>query len=311
MRWVRPAFLFVAMVGGISLRAQTATPPPPQSARQALLEMLFGKGENDFQKHLPEDARKTLIHKGETPETSTILRISTISRQVMSEGKHVETFETGSVFLSAEMNEHEKVEVDVDRDNLMGEADEIELSVHYYKDAQPQSLPVVPDLIFTLKQEKEIWRLTEITAAAHIPLTDPDYLKGLRKQQDEETESQVKNRMMMIASAEAGYIGKHPDLGYSCSISTLFSRDPNNPADSVADPGQGNEEWYGYRVTLGGCEGSPPSKYRMTAVPIDSEEGLKTFCRDESGTTKFLATGKTSNCFSRGKPVSEDNGGTD
>src|SRR5882724_1354458 len=106
MRWIRPAFLFMAMAGSISLRAQTATPPPPQSARQALLEMLFGKGENDFKKHLPEDARQTLIRKGETPETSTILRISTIGRQVMSEGKHVETFETGSVFLSAEMNEH-------------------------------------------------------------------------------------------------------------------------------------------------------------------------------------------------------------
>lgn len=310
MRWIRPACLIMTIVGGISLCAQTTT-PPPQSARQALLEMLFGKGENDFQKHLPDDARQALIHKGETPETSTILRISTMGRQVMSEGKHVETFETGSVFLSAEMNEHEKVEVDVDRDNLMGDADEIELSVHYYKDAQPQSLPVVPDLIFTLKQEKEIWRLTEITAAAHIPLTDPDYLKGLRRQQDEETESQAKNRIMMIATAETGYVGKHPDLGYSCSMSTLFSRDPNNPADGVADPGQGNDEWYGYRFALGSCAGSPPSKYRITAVPIDSDVGLKTFCSDESGNVKFMEGGKASNCFSRGKPTSDDNRGSD
>src|ERR1043166_3814753 len=89
MSWVRPAFLFVAMVGGISLCAQTVTPPPPQSARQALLEMLFGKGENDFQKHLPEDARKTLIRTGETPETSTILRVSTFG-QMFSQGKKVE-----------------------------------------------------------------------------------------------------------------------------------------------------------------------------------------------------------------------------
>jgi hypothetical protein len=58
MRWIRPALLFV-VVGGISLDAQTVSPPPPQSARQALLEMLFGKGENDFQKHLPEDASDT------------------------------------------------------------------------------------------------------------------------------------------------------------------------------------------------------------------------------------------------------------
>jgi hypothetical protein len=308
MRWIRPALLFV-LVGGISLHAQTVTPPPPQSARQALLEMLFGKGENDFQKHLPEDARQTLIRKGETPDTSTILRISTIGRQMMAQGEHVETFDTGSIFLTGMMNEHEKVEFDVERDNLMGEADEIELSVHYYKDAQPQTLPIVPDLIFTLKQEKEIWRLTEITAAAHIPLTDPDYLKGLRKQQDEEIESQARNRIMAIASGEASYVGKHPDLGYSCSLPTLSP----NPGESgvVFDPGQGGDEWYGYRFTLSACEGTPPSKYRIIAVPMDSDAGLKTFCSDESGSVKFLAGGKTSNCFTRGKPISDDNRGSD
>jgi len=307
MRWVRPTFLFGALVGGISLCAQTVTPPLPQSARQALLEMLFGKGENDFQKHLPEDTRKVLIHKGETPETSMILKISSIGRQVTAQGEHVETFETGSVLVSAVMNEHEKLEVNVDRDNLMGEADEIELSVHYYKDGQLQALPVVPDLTFTLKQEKEIWRLTEITAAAHIPLTDPDYLKGLRRQQDDETESQARNRIATIAGAESGYIAKHPEAGYSCSLSTLFAQDPNaNPAEFVYDPGQGNEEWYGYRLTLNGCEGTPPSKYRVMAVPTDSDAGLKTFCSDESGKVKFVAGGKASSCFSRGKPIGEN-----
>jgi hypothetical protein len=295
------------MVSSGALWAQTATPPPPQSARQALLEMLFGKGENDFQKHLPEDARQTLIRKGETPETSTILRVSTISRQMIAQGEKVDTFDTGPIFLSAVMSDHERVECSVERDSLMGESDEIELSVHYYKDEQLQALPVVPDLIFTLKQEREIWRLTEITAAAHIPLTDPDYLKGLRKQQDEETESQARNRIAIIAGVETGYIGRHPEIGYSCSLSTLFARDPNaNPAEFVFDPGQGNEEWYGYRVTLNGCEGTPPSKYRIAAVPADPDAGLKTFCSDESGTVKFVAGGKTSSCFSRGKPVGEN-----
>jgi hypothetical protein len=301
------------MIVSISLGAQTGSTPPPQSARQALLEMLFGKGEDDFQKHLPDDARKTLIRKGETPETSTILRISTMSRQMLSQGKKVETFETGPIFLSSEMSEHERVECAVERDSLMGEADEIQISVHYYKDQELQPLPIVPDLVFTLKQEKEIWRLTEITAAAHIPLTDPDYLKGLRKQQDEETESQARNRIIAIASGETGYLGKHPELGYSCSLLTLFARDPGaNPAENGAyDPGGGSDEWYGYRFTLSGCEGSPPSKYRIIAVPNDSDAGLKTFCSDESGSMKFVAGGKTSNCWSRGKPTSDDNRGSD
>src|SRR5205085_5335867 len=169
------------------------------------------------------------------------------------------------------------VECTVERDSLIGEADEIQLSIHYYKDGQTQPLPVVPDLTFTLKQEKEIWRLTEITVAAHIPLTDPDYLKGLRKQQDEEIESQIRNRIVMIESAESGYMGKHPDAGYSCSLSAFSSHDPSgNPTeDGVLDPGQGNDEWYGYRFTLSGCDGTPSSKYRITAVPADSDAGLK------------------------------------
>lgn len=305
MPTIRLALMFIALIEGTVLRAQTSSTPPPQSARQALLEMLFGKGENDFQKHLPEDAQKTLIRKGETPETSTILKISAIGRQMTAQGEHVETFDTGLILLSAVMNKHEKVEIDVDRDNLIGEADEIELSVHYYKDAQPQALPVVPDLTFTLKQEKEIWRLTEITAAAHIPLTDPDYLKGLRRQQDEETELQIRNRMVVIAGAEAGYLGKHPELGYSCPLPSLFLRDPGaNPAD-VFDPGQGNDEWYGYRFTLSDCTGTPPSKFRLAAVPADPDAGLKIFCSDESGSLKFSTTGKPSNCFTHGEPLGD------
>ena len=43
----------------------------------------------------------------------------------------------------------------VEHDNLAGEEDEIELSVHDYKDGQPQFLPVVPRLIFSFKQEAE------------------------------------------------------------------------------------------------------------------------------------------------------------
>lgn len=310
-------FAVVLLAVSIPLAAQSVTPssitpPPPQSARQALLEMIFGKGETDFQKHLPEDARQALIHKGETPETSNILRVATIGRELTKESGHIETFDTGSILLVGNMSEHEKVEVDVERDGLIGEADEIELSIHYFKDGEPQSLPVVPGLTFTFKQEKEIWRLTELTAAAHIPLTDPDYLKGLRKQQDEETESQARNRINVIAGAESGYLGRHPDLGYSCSLQTLFAPDPGeDPNNQVFDPGQGNDQWYGYRIALSGCDGNPPSKFKITATPADPDAKLKTFCTDETGKLKFLPAGKTSNCFSRGNAVAQNPQGAD
>jgi hypothetical protein len=301
----------LTVAGSISLTAQTpsqtATPPPPQSARQALIEMFMGKGENDFAKHLPDAARQSLIHKGETPETSNVLRISMIGRQMVAQGEHVETFDVGpNILVSDQDNGHERIEVAVEHDSLLGEDEEIELSVHAYKDGQLEPLPVVPRLIFTFKQEKEIWRLTEITVAAHLPLTDPDYLKGLRKQQDQANESSAQTRVTMIAAAETGYAVKHPESGYTCTLSTLFARDPaaaSEPGGGYFDPGQGNEEWNGYRFALAGCDGVPALKYRLTAVPVDPDASVRTFCSDESGTAKFVTTGKSTSCFSRGQAV--------
>ena len=307
MRLIRLVSFFVAVTGTLLL-AQTSTPtPPPQSARQALLEMFLGKGENDFTKHLPEAAHQALIHKGDSPETNVILKISTIGRQLTAQGEHLESFETGPNLLVSEQNNgHEKYEIAVEHDTLLGEDDEIELSVHYYKDGQLQSLPVVPRLIFTLRQEKEIWRLTEVTAAVHAPLTDPDYLKGLRKDQNESNETAAQNRVTVMGMAEGNYANRHPDRGYACALATLVAAEPGAmPGESgfVYDPGQGNEEWSGYRFALTGCEGTPAAKYRITAVPLESDAGMKTFCADESGAFKFVTTGKSWSCFTRGQPV--------
>ena len=312
MRLIRLFILLVfilAFSSSMWLRAQTSapTPPPPQTARQALLEMFFGKGENDFTKHLPEDARQTLIHKSDSPETNSVMRIATIGRQMIAEGGRIETFETGPNLLVSEQTDgHEKYEIAVEHDTLMGEDDEIELSVRYYKGGLLQSLPLIPRLIFTLRQEKEVWRLTEVTAAAHIPLTDPDYLKGLRKDQNESNETAAQNRMTLMATAETAYLNRHPDLGYSCVLATLVAPEPGaNPGEAgfVYDPGQGKDEWSGYRFAFAGCEGTPATKYRVSAVPVESDAGLKTFCVDESGTLKFVTNGKISSCFSHGQPV--------
>lgn len=231
---------------------------------------------------------------------------------MVAQGEHIETFEAGPNILVTEQNNGvERMEVFVEHDTLMGETDEIELSIHYYKNGQQVSLPVVPRLTFSLQEEKDVWRLTEITAAAHIPLTDPDYLRGLRKQQDESNEGTAQHRLNMMAAAENAYAAKHPDRGYACTLATLAAQDPNGGSAEGASfylPGQGNEEWNGYRFTFSGCEGTPVSKYRITAVPVDPDSEMKTFCADESGKTKFVKSGKPSTCFSRGQSV--DNGST-
>ena len=308
----RIASVFLMLVfGSVPLSAQTLTAPPPQTARQALIEMFVGKGPDDFMKHLPEATRQALIHKGDSPDTSVVLRISMIGRQLASQGEHVETFDAGPDILVTEQNHgREKFEAIVEHDSLMGEEDEIELSVHSYKDGQEERLPVIPRLIFTLKQEKEVWRLTEVTAAAHVPLTDPDYLKGLRKEQDDSNARLAQNRVTVLAMAEKGYVTRHPDRGYTCTLATLGTPEPGaapGEAGIVYDPGQGSEEWSGYRFALSGCDGSPAAKYRITAVPMGSDSEMKMFCADESGMVKSVSGAKSSACFSRGEVMNLGN----
>jgi type IV pilus assembly protein PilA len=309
MRHICSIFL-AAFAVSISARAQTQTPPPPpQTARQALIEMFMGKNPDSFAKHLPESARQTLIRKGGTPETSWVQRISMIGRQMTAQREHLETFDEGQTLLVSEQDgaDKERIEVIVEHDNLMGENDEIELSIHIYRNGEPEFLPVIPRLIFSMTQEKEIWRLAEATFAAHVPLTDPEYLQGVRKKENEANENMASARVSMIASAELSYSSKYPDRGYTCTLSDLFSQ-----GDIATAPAQSPEDYTpfpvandssGYRFSISGCDGTPASKFQITAVPLESDSGMKAFCIDESGTLRFDANGKGASCLSRGQVV--------
>jgi hypothetical protein len=307
--------LLVAFAANISSQAQTQTPPPPpQTARQALIEMFMGKSPDAFVKHLPAVASQALIRKSESPETSLVQKISMIGQQLTAEGR-VETFDVGSTLLVSEQDEGKekvKTELLVERDNLMGENDEIEVSIHVYRDGQPEFLPVIPRLIFSMTQEKEIWRLTEATLAAHVPLTDPDYLKGVRKKEDEANENMASARVSMIASAEVSYLSKHPDSGYSCNMADLFGKvetegAPAQPAEDSA-PAFAGDESNGYHFSVSGCDGNPASKFQITAVPTESDSGMKAFCADESGTVRFEVNGKGTACLSRGQVLNQGTG---
>jgi hypothetical protein len=292
----------VMIAVGITLSAQIAS-APPQTARQALIEMFLSKNPADFAKHLPDDARRALIHKGETVETSVVQRIASLGRGMIAQGEHLEAFEIGPNILVSEQPDHERIEIGVERDSLMGEQDEIELTVHWYKNGEEQFIPVVPRLIFTLKQDKEVWRLTEITVEAHVPLTDLDYLKGARKLQNEANQDAALTRINMMAEVQKGYAAQHPDVGYTCALSVLkpqYEETPPADGSASADP-KGDPEWNGYRFTLNGCSGTPSTTYRLTAVPTDTDAEMKTFCADESGKIRFITSGKPSSCFSSGQ----------
>ena len=310
MRLRFATLIFVLCVGAL-LTAQSPA-PKPQTARQALIEMFLDEGDG-FAKHLPEAARNLYSQYGDAPFLSTLLRSSGLVRELATPVEHRQLFDDGPAILVNEFNSgRDRTEVTVERDSLAGEAEEIELSVHMYHDGQEQWLAVMPRLSFTMKQEKGIWRLTDVAANLRVPLGDPLYLRGLRGQQQEATEATVQWRIVTLLKAERGYFSEHSDRGYACQLSALIApepaEDPSDDSGGVAqgyfDPGQGNTEWNGYRFAMQGCEGNPVSKFQLTAVAIDSDSGMKTFCADESGTVKAATVTKVAECFSNGEVVS-------
>jgi hypothetical protein len=72
----RMLMLFAALGASIPLPAQIQV-PQPQTPRQALIEMLLGNEADAFAKHLPEAARKLLVHDENGLYSSTVFRMAT------------------------------------------------------------------------------------------------------------------------------------------------------------------------------------------------------------------------------------------
>jgi type IV pilus assembly protein PilA len=172
-------FLTILCLAGTLFPQNSPAPRIPQNARQALLDMFFGKP-GSLEKHLPEATRRALREAaGGGP--SPLDQFSAMSSQLNSvPDTHFQTFETGSVLMSVENTKaFTKFEAVVEKDDLRGDEDEIELSYRMYKNGEPDQSPVLPTLTFLMKQEKNVWRLSEITATARIALADPALLKAL------------------------------------------------------------------------------------------------------------------------------------
>jgi hypothetical protein len=139
------------------LAAQTQigpAPPPPQSARQALLETFLGQGPGHLKKHLPEITKKAFakIESGANPGFLT--EVEGIGMQARAGGSNLQTMETGPVLLVSDHPQtREKFEVTVERDDLIGDEDKIDLSFQMSRNGKPEALPFLPRLTCMMKME--------------------------------------------------------------------------------------------------------------------------------------------------------------
>jgi TonB family protein len=279
------------------------TTPSAQTARQALIEMFFGSGTNHLEKHLPDATRATLKKMASANGMSALDELSIFAAQMKSGGNKLETFETGPLLLSAEdPREGSKVEISVERDDLAGDEDQIELALHITKNYKEEALPFIPRFTFSMVQQAEVWRLNEVDVTVKVPLADPAFLQTLEDQQRDRNEQMAMFAMQSIVGAEKGYY--QAGNTYACSLSALVDsgKSPGHRA-YLYDRQLANGRQYGYVFVISNCDAE---HFKLVAEPEISGSRGRAFCSDESGAIRASADGKATTCLSSGEIVREN-----
>jgi hypothetical protein len=309
-----------------ALAQQTLAPgqtTAPQTARQALMEMFFNKTPGTFVKHLPNATRAALEKSG---ALEMLQQYSKMASQVSTQGQNVQTFEDGSVMVAGvDPKSGQKYEVIVLSDTPQGDQDNIALSFRTYKDGEAQRTPFMPQVIFTMKKESQVWTLNEVSFTIHLPLADPDFLKAITEKMQPQAlsktsftprgettvqigggEPMVIAAMRSILKAETTYASTYSAVGYTCTLSNLDGfggGEPNEHQAMLISSGLASGKKYGYVFALSACLGSPAAGFHLTAVPNDNSYGRKTLCSDQSGEIRSSDDRNPETCFAAGTPI--------
>ncbi|MGA8150955.1 MAG: hypothetical protein WB952_08405 [Terriglobales bacterium] len=300
----------------------------PQTARQALLEMFFSPTPGTLEKHLPEVTRAAFRNAQAGSGAAMVNAFSTLTSTMQARGQQMQTFESGSTLVSFEdPRQHSKMEIMVERDDLQGDEDQIELSLHAFKDGEAQTAGIKPRLTFTMKQEARVWRLHDITVAVNLSLTDPELLKAMSTSMRptisnvdqtsaqpasnwsairSSNEASAINALRTLMTAQVSYAALYPARGYTCSLPDLGGMggtDRNEHQAMLIDPRLASGRKNGYRFNFSGCGGSPAARFNATAVPVEGNSGMRTFCSDQSGVVRSSSDPNPDSCLAAGKPL--------
>jgi TonB family protein len=277
--WLLPLLLSSSVIA--------QTPQAPQTAREALIEMFFGTAPNHLEKHLSDSTRNTFKRMSGGGGMSMLDEFSMFANMTKAGGVKFETFDTGPTLLQAEeADQNQKTEITVEADNLSGDEDEIELTLHITKEGNDQPLPFIPRFTFIMKTEADVWRLNEIRAEVRVPLADPDFLKNIERQNGKQNEQGAEAAMRIIVAEETSYHSSHGS--YACNLAGLVGK--NGPYADLATGKHG-----GYVYVISGCDST---QYKVVAEPEMNDSGQRAFCADESGTIRFSTDGKATTCLS-------------
>lgn len=315
------AFLLVVSCSAFLFSQTQAPTPPPQTPRQALIEMING-GQEGAMKHLTVEMQKSL----QTDKNSAASQLATFN-QIRSASSEFQVFETGQVLLSAnDPKNNEKFEVHVDSDDLSGDTDNMDISFHQFRDGVEQDIPYATMLSrFTvgMKKQENIWRLNELSINIKVPLGDPKLLEKFGNgmptgmvggkiggsasgKQEKPRDMTPREVVEMLGMTESMFARTHPEIGFTCTLADLAKPNFLN-LDSRIFSG---EPYRGYKFSLSGCQDKPSGSFHLIAEPVSPATKAKAYCTDATNNVRSSADGLGSSCLASGTlaPFGADEG---
>ncbi|HLM82375.1 MAG TPA: hypothetical protein VK302_17350 [Terriglobales bacterium] len=137
--------------------------------------MFFGEGPDHLENHLPDITRRSFQKLRGANGQSALGEFSMLAKRARAGNDKLETFDSGSTFFSVEGpigGSYEKMYATVERDDLAGDEDQIELALHMISDGKEETLlPIILRFTFAMKMETEVWRLN-VSVRASTRLTN-------------------------------------------------------------------------------------------------------------------------------------------
>ena len=322
---VRTRLVLLIVFSSLLVLAQQKQ-PAPQTPRQALIEMING-GEQAIKKHLTLEIQQ-MIHDLEQKKpggksTPTELRLGMMMGGgdfgLPAFGKDLKTFDTGNVFLSyKDPGEQQVVEVRVEGDDLRGDEDDLQFSIHVLQDGQEMEIPYMPNITVGMKKQEGIWRINSVGGSLKAEIGDPKFFQAISKMQHEEKASarkaatatrqepriqDVSTAMNMLSFAETMYAQQHPDIGFTCNLADLMNSNEGGSSQftGMLDPQIATGTANGYRYSISGCETKPAEIFHLVAEPLAQGGGAKAYCTNATRIVRVSDDGRGSTCLASGR----------
>lgn len=325
----------VLAIFSVAVSAQHPTPAPPQTARQALVEM-FNGGQDAVAKHLTVEVQQLLKQPENSRAAMGLAMFDSIKSQA---GGELQLFETGPVLLAVnEPRQHQKFEVRIENDDLNADEDTLELSLHLLQDGQEQQDQLgyfSSRLNITMKRQQNVWRLSNIKLGFEVPVGDPEFVKQTFLESPNKTRAAgfaevgpasgdgmvgvtpgssdalpeghmtivvsktalpPEQMIMMLGLAESSFAREHADAGFTCSLGELSGPAKEFGLEQISATSNG------YKINLTGCQGKPAGSFQISLEPVSPGTGGKAYCLDATQNVRVSDDGRGETCLVSGRP---------